>query len=60
MLENSDVGQPSPQPIQLEAWSGGESYQRLLPVEDMIVPGGILSPFVIAGFTNKTIAQVLA
>lgn len=59
-LENSAAGQPSPRPILLEARSGDGARERLLPVEEMVVPGGIRSPFIIAGFTNKTIAQVSA
>jgi len=59
-LQNSALGQPSPWPIVLEArqgGAGGGAGQRLLPVEEMSVPGGILSPLVIAGFSNKTISQ---
>lgn len=61
-LQNSALGQPSPWPIVLEArqgGAGGGAGQRLLPVEEMSVPGGILSPLVIAGFSNKTISQVV-
>jgi len=58
-LENPPSGQPSPSPVLLYARSrgGGGQEQDLLPVEVMDVPGDQYSPFVIAGFKDKSIAQ---
>ena len=56
-LENPPSGQPSPSPVLLYARSGGGQKQELLPVEVMDVPGDQYSPFVIAGFKDKSIAQ---
>jgi hypothetical protein len=54
-LENPASGQLSPSPILLQTQDA--LGKEVIPRTDMLTPGGIHSPLVIAGFTEKTIWQ---